>query len=508
MAKQPSNKDRRGKQPRPSGREKHGTAELKIHSVKFNVVMNMILTSSAFIFPLITVPYVSRVLSTFGTGSVAFAQSVVSYFSLAALLGIPVYGVRECARVRDDREKLSQTVQELMTILMISSAIVYGLFLIAVFTIPKLRTDVPLMMIFSSVIWLASCGVEWFYQAIEQYGYITIRNIAMKLLGLILMFVFVHEMSDYRIYGLIVVIASYGSNILNVIRLRKFVTFSRSRKLNLRRHFKPMAAFTVSSVSSGMYTQVDLLLVGFLGTTNMVGLYQLVVKIKNLCTTAVNSVGNVMLPRLSYYESHGEKNKTALLMAKNLNFLALSGLALISVILLCAKPIIFILGGPDFIGGTNALILISPALLFSSTNGILSQYLVAIGRERTYAAINFTGLIAAIIYCCILIPIWGIDGAAIAITLCELTVLIIRVVVLKNFMIAVWNYLEWGKIALSSTIAFGISAVITYFIKSTPQSIQFILPLITYALIYGIILILSKESFVTSAIRRAKRTSR
>ena len=95
-----------------TNRHKPQNQDLKIHSVKFNVVMNMILTSSAFIFPLITVPYVSRVLSTFGTGSVAFAQSVVSYFSLSALLGIPVYGVRECARVRDDREKLSQTVQE------------------------------------------------------------------------------------------------------------------------------------------------------------------------------------------------------------------------------------------------------------------------------------------------------------------------------------------------------------------------------------------------------------
>ena len=321
------------------------TDEFKVHSVKFNVVMNMILTSSSFIFPLITVPYVSRVLSTFGTGSVAFAQSVVSYFSLVALLGIPMYGVRECARVRDKHEELSKTVQELMVILMISSAIVYILYLLAVFSIAKLRQDTPLMLIFSSVIWLASCGVEWFYQAIEQYGYITIRNIAMKILGLILMFAFVHEVSDYRTYAGIVVIASYGSNILNVLRLRKFVNFSNKRKLNFKRHFRPMLFFTVSSISAGIYAQLDLVLVGFLGTPSMVGLYQLVVKIKNLCGTAVNSVGNVMLPRLSYYESQGGKDKTIKLMSKNINFLVIAGLALISIILLCANPIVIVLGG-------------------------------------------------------------------------------------------------------------------------------------------------------------------
>lgn len=278
--------------------------------------MNMILTSSAFIFPLITVPYVSRVLEPSGTGIVAWAQTFVSYFSLIALLGMNVYGVRECARVRDDRAKLSQLVQELSTILLISTSVVYVVFLVSIFLIPRTREDISLMLIFSVSIWLASCGMEWFYQAIEQYGYITVRNIALKFVALILMFAFVRSSEDYRIYGITIVISGYGANIFNILRLRKFVDFSLHRKLNLRRHLKPMMSFTVSSISSGMYIQIDMLLIGFMCSNVVIGLYQLVIKIKTLCITAVNSVGSVMLPRLSYYESKGGHEQTTRLIGK------------------------------------------------------------------------------------------------------------------------------------------------------------------------------------------------
>lgn len=161
--------------------------------------MNMILTTSSFIFPLITVPYVSRVIGPDGMGAISWAQTFVSYFSLVAVLGINTYGIREVAKVRNDREKLSVVTQELITILIISTTIAYAAFLVTIFTLPKAREDKPLMLIFSISIWMTSCGINWFYQGIEQYGYITTRNILVKLIGLILIFIFVHQSSDYYI---------------------------------------------------------------------------------------------------------------------------------------------------------------------------------------------------------------------------------------------------------------------------------------------------------------------
>lgn len=120
--------------------------------------MNAILTMSSMIFPLITFPYVSRVLLPVGTGKVAFATSVVTYFSMFAQLGIPTYGIRACAQVRDDKEKLSQTVQELLIINLIMMAFTYTFFFIGLQTVPRMQVDKPLFLIVSTMIFFIQLG--------------------------------------------------------------------------------------------------------------------------------------------------------------------------------------------------------------------------------------------------------------------------------------------------------------------------------------------------------------
>ena len=479
--------------------------QLKVHSVKFNVVMNVILTTSSFLFPLITVPYVSRVLQPAGTGIVSWAQTFVSYFSLVALLGMNVYGVRECAKVRDDRAKLTQTARELITILLVSTSVVYAVFLVSIFLIPKTRENIPLMMVFSIAIWLASCGMEWFYQAIEQYGYITVRNIVLKFVGLILMFVFVHRPSDYVIYGATVVVGSYGSNVFNILRLRKYIDiFSRDTKpkMNLRRHFKPMGMFAVSSISSGMYAQIDMLLMGFWGSNVALGLYQLVVKIKGICCTAVGAVSGVMLPRLSYYESKGDHSQTVKLLSKNLNFLVLMSQMLICLLIIGAKPIILILGGPQFVGAESALILVSFVILFSSANVALSQYMVASGKEKQYATINVLVLIVGIIAGCTLIPWLGIDGAAISVCIGELVTLIVRLCVLRDLVKEVRPLLDFGRILICAAIAFAMTAWVARYITALHVIVQVLIDFAVFSAIYGCGLTVVKESFVQSMLRK------
>lgn len=473
----------------------------KIRSVKFNVIMNMILTTSSFIFPLITVPYVSRVLGPRGMGAVAWAQTFVSYFSLVAMLGISAYGIREVARARNNPKELSAVVQELMVILLISTTIVSIVFLICIFTVPKAHEDVGLMLIFGVNLWLSAFGVNWFYQGIEQYGYITIRSLVFKVLGLVLMFLFVRHATDYRIYAAITVLGSAGSNILNTIRLHKYVHFSFHRNLNLRRHFKPMMSFTISSISSGMYGQLDMLFLGFFGTSIQVGLYQLVVKIKNLAGNAVNSVGSVMLPRLSYYESQeGGHKKTAALIAKNINFLFITGIAFIGGIIICAQPLILILGGKEYIGATHALIIASAGILFSPMNTVLSQYMIAAGQEKMYAGINFLGLVLGTLYCVALIPLFGIEGAAIAYVGSELSTLIVRLIVLRHFIKELASMLDLGKSFLAFTIAFATGFTISRTVLNMNMFFQLIIGSISFGIPYLILLILLKESFAVSIL--------
>ena len=184
-------------------------------SLKFNFFMNVILTMSSIVFPLLTFPYVSRILLPEGTGKVAFATSLISYFALFAQLGIPTYGIRACAKVRDDKIELSRTVQELMIINLIMTACVYiVLFALLSFNL-RLQAERTLYLIISLTILFNAIGVEWLYKGLEQYTYITVRSVAFKLLAFVAMFVLIHKKEDYIIYGGLTILAASASNIMN-----------------------------------------------------------------------------------------------------------------------------------------------------------------------------------------------------------------------------------------------------------------------------------------------------
>lgn len=213
------------------------------NSLKLNFLMNAILTMSSLVFPFLTFPYVSRILLPVGTGKVTFAASLISYFSMFAQLGIPTYGVRACAKVRDDRVRLTRTAHELLFINLIMSGISYILLIIALLTVPRLYDDRSLYVIISFTIILTSIGMEWLYKALEQYTYITIRSIIFKFIALIAMFLLIHAQSDYVIYGGITILAASASNILNFLNVHKYIDMRWIGNYDLKKHMKPVFIF-------------------------------------------------------------------------------------------------------------------------------------------------------------------------------------------------------------------------------------------------------------------------
>ena len=146
-------------------------------SIKVNFLMNAFLTMSSFIFPLLTFPYISRVLLPEGTGKISFANSFIQYFILFAGLGIPTYGVRACAKVRDDKEKLSRTVHELLSINLIMCVAAYIILFVILEFVDQFHGDRELYLVYSILIFLNAVGMEWLYKSLELYSYITIRSI-------------------------------------------------------------------------------------------------------------------------------------------------------------------------------------------------------------------------------------------------------------------------------------------------------------------------------------------
>ena len=235
--------------------------------------MNTILTMSSFIFPLITFPYVSRVLLPAGTGKVSMATSVITYFSMFAQLGIPTYGIRACAKVRDDRNELSKVAQELLLINIIMSIISYVVLFVLLFSVPKFRCEKELYVVLSFSIILTAIGMEWLYKALEQYTYITVRSVIFKFIALIGMFFLIHKQTDYIVYGGITIFAASASNILNLINAHKYIYLKPIGNYNFRRHLKPVLVFFAMSCATVIYTNLDTVMLGFMATDTDVVYY-------------------------------------------------------------------------------------------------------------------------------------------------------------------------------------------------------------------------------------------
>lgn len=192
-------------------------------SITANYIFNLLNTISGILFPLITFPYSSRILLAEGIGEVNFYQSIISYISLVVGLGIPLYAVREIARVRNDRKQLNVTTIEILSLHGITTLIGYLVVAILCFTVPKIQTDLPLFLLLSSSIFLTTIGCEWFYKGIEDFKYITVRGLIVRMIGIILLFTLVKTKNDILWYGITITLTSVGNSVFNFIRLRKYL---------------------------------------------------------------------------------------------------------------------------------------------------------------------------------------------------------------------------------------------------------------------------------------------
>lgn len=473
----------------------------KQKSLKLNFIMNAILTMSSFLFPLITFPYVSRVLLPAGTGRVSFANSVITYFVMISQLGIPTYGIRACAVVRDNREKLKKTVYELLIINTVMSVFAYVVFFAALFSIPRLRSDKTLFVVMSSLIFFNTIGVEWLYKALEYYTYITVRSIIFKFIALIAMFVLIHDVDDYVIYGGISIFAASASNVFNFIRLRKIVGSEKVGKLDFKQHLKPVFTFFIISCATTIYTNLDNVMLGFMKDDVEVGYYNAATKIKNILVSIVTSLGTVLMPRASYYIQQDMWNEFYALSKKAIKFVLLAATSMMVYFMIFAREGVLFLSGDAFEGAIMPMIIIMPTLLFIGLTNIMGiQMLIPMGQENAVMISTFVGAIVDLVLNTILIPQLGANGAAIGTLVAELVVLIVQMVYLRKDISFLYAKQSYIKILL----ALVISSAAAYIIKilSVGIFIKLVISAIVFFGIYVVALYLMKEEIVRDNINK------
>ena len=471
----------------------------KEQSVKLNMVMNAILTMSSFLFPLITFPYISRVILPVGTGKITFATSVVTYFSMFAQLGIPTYGVKACAKVRDDKVELSRVAHEILFINLITCVIAYIALFISIPFVTKFRQEKALLVIISSTILLTAIGVEWLYKALEQYTYITIRSIVFKFIALIAMFVLIHKQSDYVIYGAITIFASVASNLLNFFNLRKLIILKPVGGYNLKRHMKMIFIFFAMSVATTVYTNLDNVMLGFMKTNEDVGYYSAAVKIKNLTVSVVTSASTVLLPRASYYVDNGRMKEFHNIVKKTMNCILLMAIPMTVYFILYAREGILLLSGEAFTGAIIPMQIIMPTLIFMGITNVLGiQTMIPLGMEKQVLYSEIAGAVTDLIINIMLIPRMASVGAAIGTLAAEIVVFIWQYVALKENAKNMFVDVRWMLLILA--LFLGSAGCVWVKLLDFSNFMALAVSAILFFCIYGVVLLIGKEQLVTEIV--------
>jgi O-antigen/teichoic acid export membrane protein len=473
---------------------------VKQKSIKKNALINALRTLTTLLFPLITFPYVTRILQPEGIGKVNFAAGIISYYTMIAGLGVVNYGTREVAKRRNNTTELTKVSKELFILNIISTIIAYILFTIGLLLVPKFRQYTVLLFIYSITILFTTLGMEWLYNAMEDYSYITIRSILFQFLGLVLLFIFVKTKNDYIIYTGIIVFSNVGSNICNFVHSRVYIDWAKKVKLDIRQHLKPVFILFGMSLAVGIYTILDTTMLGFISDDTQVGYYTAATKITKLLLGLIASVSAVLLPRLSYYVSCGNKKDFNNTVIKSINFLLCVSLPASGGLILLSKQIIFLFSGPLYEPAVSVMCIMSPIIIMISLSGMIGiQVFMPIGKEKLTLISVITGCIINFSCNVFFIPHYGAFGAGIGTVVAETCVTIIqiyfarKIITYRLFLKPVTEYI--GAAIGMGIVVYGITIVIHGVFLSLFIGIA------TGITVYSFLLFLMRNNFFITLIK-------
>ena len=473
-------------------------------SLKLNAFFNVVRNVLRLIFPLITFPYVSRVLMPEGIGKVNFANSIVMYFYTIASLGIGSYGIREAAKIRNDRLALAKFTKEMLSINIVSTLVSYILLAASLVFVKKFESYRILIIVNSSSIILNTIGFEWLYSALEEYGYITLRSIIFQIISLALTFILVRNSDDVVNYALVSVISNVGSNVCNLIHARRYLDLKTKVKLEIKKHLKPIFLLFFSSIAITVFSILDTSMVGFIKDDVEVGYYTSASKIIRMIRDLFPAISTVMFARVSYYVGTKETQKIKEVTGQIFNLFYALSIPICMGFILLMKPILLLMCGSEFLPAVAVGQVLAPLVILSSISGYLSgAVLISFGREKIYMYVEVGAALLDIVLNFVFIPKYGALGAGIATLITELVMFIVFHISVKNEISGV----KIKKALVQYIISSVIMALVVYMeIKYLTLSpiLQILLGAVSGALIYFVILVIMKNEFLQSSLNNLK----
>jgi O-antigen/teichoic acid export membrane protein len=322
--------------------------------LKKNIVFNTLLSVSQILFPLVTFPYASRILGPEGMGAVNFADNFITYFLIFSALGIPLYGVREIAKVKHDSIALGRVYSELIFIHLVTSLISIVVLLGISLSSDKLFANFQLYQIGMAILLGNVFIAEWFFQGIEKFKYIAIRMVLIRLFTIILLFALVHTVADRNTYYALNLVATLLAAATNMYSVSKLVKIS-FKNLTLRHHLKPLFIIFSNSIITTIYLVFDTIILGFLTSDVYVGYYSASMRISKISLAVIGVLSAVLLPRLTIAFKAENWAEARLLLHKSINFVVFLSIPIAIGTYCLSEEIIRLFAGQKYLPAVSSL---------------------------------------------------------------------------------------------------------------------------------------------------------
>ncbi|MEH7115666.1 oligosaccharide flippase family protein [Neobacillus niacini] len=474
-----------------------------------NILYKVILNIFNLILPILVGPYVNRALGPKSLGNVQFTESIYSYFLIFASFGVYQYGVREMSRVKDDKQKTSQLFTSLFLISSVTGITALCIYL--GFSYFKYGDAVifPILLIFGLNLIVNIFFVEWVNEAMENYDFITIKTIIVRSIYIILIFTFVNTSKDYNHYALLLVVAAFLNNIISFVYIKRKIKFDFSN-LSIKRHLKPMFLVVVFSNANVLYTLLDRFMLGEYVNSKAVSFYVIPQQIMGIINALMLSVVQVTIPRLSYILSTNDE-KSYLILLNNISKVYFAFLFPASVGLFLLSDVgVLIYGGTEFMDAAPVLSMFAIYMIFLGMDSILANQVIYVKKKENILVrlIFLCGFINLILNISLLkLGLFTPTNAIITTSVSTLILNLLEYGYIRRYLKVDFRLFEFGKFKylFYALLFIPVTYGIRHFV-SGPIPL-FISIVIVNSIVYGVILIVTKDLVFQMFLDKIKKRS-
>ncbi len=442
-------------------------------------------------FPFLTGIYVARILLPVNIGEVTAAQNVATYFSILAFLGIPTYGLREISKYRKDKNERSKIFSELYTINLISTVCFFVLYLAVILIVPQYHENLPLYLIVGISIALNAFNISWLYEGMEEFRFISVRNLAFKIVSFLCLVVFVRSPADYMKYAAITVVGTVGNYTVNMLYMPRFAKLS-FRDLNLKRHMRSILYLVAVNLAIELYSLMDVTMMNFMSSKESIAYYKYGLSIQRMLLQIVNTFTMVLVPRISYYYKEKKINEFNLLVSKGMKLIILFAVPAMIGVFFTSDFLICQLYGEQYVNSAAILKILSLLLLISPTGYLLgSRILLVTDHENRMIYCVGAGAVVNLIGNLLMIPRLHEFGAATASVISEIVVMLVYISFGKQY----FRLINIKETAIKVGVACIIMSLYLYLCTLLPEGwLRLAFQIAGSVLSYGAVLIALKEN--------------